>query len=224
MTSSIESRERVSLRAGHAAGFTLLEVLAAVLVLGLLYTVLATAAMRGLRSEGIDRRRAEAALIADAELGKLEANMATGIPPPVGGAEEERPPYTIRVEVVPEDVISLLPADVQRQIAAEAQASGSESLLLDPRGQSRLQRVDLSVEWEEAGELYQVVRTTHTFDPATVAHLLQTEDTSVEGLEGFGSAEGESGEGAASEGAGGTSPRSRTSGGRLVQPDVTGAP
>ena len=157
------------------SGFTLLEVLAAVLVLGLLYTVLATAALRGLRSEGIDRRRAEAALLADARLGELEAAFAMGQKLDFGSSEEEVPPYTVRVEVVPEEVLSLLPAEVQRRAALEARETGLESLLVDERGQSRLQRIDLAVEWDEAGEVYQVRRTTHGFDPASVAHLLQAQ-------------------------------------------------
>ncbi|MEM7411915.1 MAG: prepilin-type N-terminal cleavage/methylation domain-containing protein [Myxococcota bacterium] len=161
--------------ATRPSGFTLLEVLAAVLVLGLLYTVLATAALRGLRSEGIDRRRAEAALLADARLGELEAAFAMGQNLDFGSSEEEVPPYTVRVEVLPEEVLSLLPAEVQRQAALEARETGLESLLIDERGQSRLQRIELAVEWDEAGEIYQVRRTTHGFDPASVAHLLQAQ-------------------------------------------------
>ena len=51
--------------------------MAAVLVLGLLYTVLAGAAMRGLRSEGIDRRRADAEMIADREITTIETELAS---------------------------------------------------------------------------------------------------------------------------------------------------
>ncbi|MFB3118027.1 MAG: prepilin-type N-terminal cleavage/methylation domain-containing protein, partial [Myxococcota bacterium] len=49
-------------------GFTLIEVLGAVAILAILYTTLATVAIRGLRSEGESRRMLEASLLADWQL------------------------------------------------------------------------------------------------------------------------------------------------------------
>ena len=62
-------------------GFTLLEVLAAVAILGILYVVLADVAMQGLLSEGRSRRRLEASLLADQALSDIEIEMASGGPP-----------------------------------------------------------------------------------------------------------------------------------------------
>ncbi len=56
-------------------GLTLLEVLAAVAVLGLLYTVLASAAVQGLRSEGESRRRLEASLLMDEQLVQIRIRL-----------------------------------------------------------------------------------------------------------------------------------------------------
>lgn len=151
-------------------GFTLLEVMAAVLVLGLLYTVLVEAAMRGLRSEGIDRRRAEASLLADRQLAEVEATLAAGIALPEGVVETEAPPYAVRVEVVPEDVLGLLPPEAAEQFAGERDPQ-APSLLVDPRGGSRVQRVSVVVSWDEAGEVLQVTRTTHALDTTELAAL-----------------------------------------------------
>jgi hypothetical protein len=57
------------------AAFTLIEVMGAVLVLGLLFTWLASVAMIGLRSEGTDHRRADAELVADLELSTIETSI-----------------------------------------------------------------------------------------------------------------------------------------------------
>lgn len=65
-------------------GFTLLEVLAAVAILAILYTTLSTVAMRGLRSEGESRRMLEASLIADLQLSEFEADLEAGLIPEIG--------------------------------------------------------------------------------------------------------------------------------------------
>ena len=102
-------------RAERQSGFTLLEVMAAVLVLGLLYTVLASAAMRGLRSEGTDRRRADAEMIADRELTDdrdrdRERRAARGRP--ASSARRSRTGCSSNVE--PIDVLALLPRAAAR--------------------------------------------------------------------------------------------------------------
>ena len=52
-------------------GFTLIEVLAAVALLGILYAVLARVAIEGLRAEGDSERRLEASLLADERVNDL---------------------------------------------------------------------------------------------------------------------------------------------------------
>jgi len=148
-------------------GFTLIEVMAAVLVLGLLYTVLASSAMRGLRSEGIDRRRAAAEMIADRELTTIETALASGAPLEDGLLEREEEPYKVSSDVEPFDVLSLLPAPLHAEIVRDTDPK-AVSLLHDERGQSRVRRISVVVEWDEAGEPDHVERTTFAFDTSVL--------------------------------------------------------
>ena len=157
-------------RSARSIGFTLLEVLAGILVLGLLYTVLASAAIRGLRSEGTDRRRAEASLVADRELASIESQIATGAPLENGVVEREEAPYTIVVDVQPEDVLALLPAPLYDEIVRGADPD-VPTLLVDEKGESRVQRLTIVVEWDESGEPDRVARTTYAFDTSQLGEL-----------------------------------------------------
>jgi len=177
----------------RAAGFTLLEVMAAVLVLGLLYTVLAETAMRGLRSEGISRRRTEASLLADDRLSQLELQLALGEVPKSGEEEEAVDPYRIVVRVQPYDPSPLLEAieklqkerepkhpagsSAPKTPAAPAQAAAAaaggaqgaptlQSLFTPPRAgeEGRFRRIDVSVAWPDGDQEESVSRTTFAFD------------------------------------------------------------
>src|SRR5262245_6171651 len=86
---------------GLQAGLTLLEVLGAVALLAILYTVLAGNAIQGLRSEGESRRRLEASLLADERLAEIELALASGAAPETGLAREEREGFSSVREVSP---------------------------------------------------------------------------------------------------------------------------
>jgi prepilin-type N-terminal cleavage/methylation domain-containing protein len=175
--------------ARRRAGFTLFEVMAAVLVLGVLYTVLADVAMRGLRSEGESRRRTEASLLADRFLSELEMQLALGQIPPSGEQEEEVEPFRVGVRVAPYDPTPLLEAIERQQeerglparrpggsapartptapaAGAAAAAPPIESLFTAPSGadEGRLRRIDVWVAWQEGDAEERVVRTTFAFD------------------------------------------------------------
>ena len=70
-------------------GFTLFEVLGAVALLAIVYSTLATVAIRGVRSEGESRRTLEASLRADWELAELELQIDRGAVPELGTRESE---------------------------------------------------------------------------------------------------------------------------------------
>jgi hypothetical protein len=148
--------------------------MAAVLVLGLLYTVLAGAAMRGLRSEGVDHRRADAELVVDQELSAVQAEIAAGAVLKDGTTERDEEPFRVRVEIEPTDVLALLPAKLGEEIARTTDPR-APSVLHDERGQSRLRRVSVFVEWDEAGQLESVERTTYSLDKASLAQLFPSE-------------------------------------------------
>jgi prepilin-type N-terminal cleavage/methylation domain-containing protein len=155
-------------------GFTLIEVMGAVLVLGLLFTWLASVAMVGLRSEGTDRRRADAELVADLELSTIEASVTAGQMPKDGRIERDEEPFRVLVEVAPTDVIRMLPASLAKDIAQTTDPR-APSLLHDERGESRMRRVSVVVEWEEAGEPAQVERTTFAYDKTALAEFFPPE-------------------------------------------------
>lgn len=148
-------------------GFTLFEVLASVLVLGLVFTVLADTAMQGLRSEGTNRRRGEASLLADRRLAELEASIEGAAPLAPGRTEEEMPPYRVTIEVVPLDVMAMMPPPDPDSVAAQPTDADDEAeslLAVGPTGESRIQQITVTVEWDEVGTPYQVSRRTFAFD------------------------------------------------------------
>jgi len=80
-------------------GLTLLEVMAAVAILGLVYTVLARAGTQGILSEGRSRGLLEASLLADATLSEIESQLSYGFAPELGVTEQEVDDFLVTVEV-----------------------------------------------------------------------------------------------------------------------------
>jgi len=90
--------ERSSFR--PVRGFTLLEVMAAVALLGILYTVLARVAIEGLRAEGESARRLEASLLADSEIADSFTTLEGGVVmPDVGHSEKAEGDFTVALDV-----------------------------------------------------------------------------------------------------------------------------
>jgi prepilin-type N-terminal cleavage/methylation domain-containing protein len=160
---------------GRAAspGFTLFEVMAAVLVLGILYSVLATSAIEGLRAEGESRRRLEASLLADDHLIGIESGFESGDFPEVGVEEREADGYRVSVEVSPFDITPYLGEDFLEEPSEER----SESLLSPPDRpeESLLRTVDVVVRWDEPEGEHEVRRRTLAYDQTTVLGLLPEE-------------------------------------------------
>jgi prepilin-type N-terminal cleavage/methylation domain-containing protein len=168
---------------GSPAGFTLLEVLAAIAVLALVYTALARAAMQGLAHEGDASRRLQASLIADQVLGEIEAQLAAGVAPPAGRTETEQEDFGVSVEVRPFDLGAFALAAAENAAAERGAPSVGQApqptggpalqLLTAPAGApSPLFEVDVRVRWLEGQEEQEVSRTSFGADPATVAAAL----------------------------------------------------
>lgn len=130
-------------------GFSLLEVLAAVAILGILYATLARVGIQGVRSEGESKRRLEASLLADLQLSDIETGMDGQTPPEVGVTELEQDEFAITVEIEPYDLDGALAGDSVPETPAE----------------SPFRRVHVVVSWEEGFRELQVERTTYGFDP-----------------------------------------------------------
>lgn len=173
-------------------GFTLLEVLAAVAVLAIVYTVLAGTAMQGLANEGESYRRLRASMLADLTLSQIEAGLAAAAPP-VDVSETEAEDYTIRVETRPYDLGAFAlavqeEATGRRKILKGADAGGSPpfQLLSAPPGSrsSPLLEINVRVLWTEGVYEREVSRTTYAADPV----LVQAAVASLPGANGQDSA------------------------------------
>jgi prepilin-type N-terminal cleavage/methylation domain-containing protein len=176
-------------------GFTLLEVLAAVAILGIAYITLGSSGIQGLQHEGEARRRLEASLLADSVLSEIEAGLEAGAAPPLGEEESEADGFTIAVEVAPFSIV--VPEeqgkDGKRLGDARSRLGGSgaqaqnpvipgPSLLGDDSGPgvvSPLRRIDVRVAWDEGFGERSVSRTTFALDAeaarATLDALAQSQ-------------------------------------------------
>lgn len=147
----------------------MLEVMAAVLVLGLLYSVLADVAIEGLRAEGEAKRRLDASLMVDRLLGDMEAEMSIGVLPEEGVSQWEEDPYRIEREVAP--------LSLPLELVAIIKESDPESpFASDEAGATGILRVDLRVSWDEASRELSVARTTFTYDAAQYAAIAEGAD------------------------------------------------
>lgn len=165
-------------------GFTLFEVMAAVIVLGLLYSVLATSAIQGLRSEGETRRRMEASLLADRWLAEIEATLASGSLPEIGETEEVEGPYTIRIGVGvldPAGIVPEPPVDPTQPASGEEETTPRLLAAATANEPGPLRQVRIEVAWDEADSVYSVDRTTFAYDAAAVAAFFPDGGASPEG-------------------------------------------
>jgi prepilin-type N-terminal cleavage/methylation domain-containing protein len=155
-------------------GFTLLEVLVAVAVLGIVYTLLAQIAAQGLRAEGESRRELRASLLADRTLFELESGAELGTVPPVGSQpEREEDGFLVNVEVEP------YPLDLPERSprARQEQAGGSRTASLLHAGPGNaapaLRRIDVRVSWSEGTSELEVRRTSFALDREAAGPLLE---------------------------------------------------
>jgi len=158
-------------RAALRGGFTLFEVLGAVTILAVVYAWLATSAMQGMRSEGLSKRRLEASLRIDEELMALETDLATGIVPPVGHTEKDLDGGIFRLVL---DVTPFDPSPYLGDAAEDFLPDGATSTLLMPPERPEdafLRVVDMRLRWDEAGDEFEVRRTTLVQDQAQIAEL-----------------------------------------------------
>jgi hypothetical protein len=136
----------------------MLEVLAAVLVLAMFFTVLAEQAIHGLRAEGENRRRLEASLLADDLMMEIESGMLNGDVPPIGREEDEDDLYTLVLEVRPLDLTALFPPE------ALLDDSVAATLLGDDPDESPAREIEITVTWFEIEDERRVQRKTFAFD------------------------------------------------------------
>jgi prepilin-type N-terminal cleavage/methylation domain-containing protein len=156
------------------AAFTLLEVLAAVAVVALVFTTLITLQIEAMGGEGEAWRRMRASLLADRVLGEIEGQLAAGVAPSVGRTESDEDPYRVEVEVAPYGLDELVARIVALRKEQRGRPEIAEPALLraPQRGLAPLLSVAVRVSWEEGAREAEVRRTTFAFDPVAAAPIL----------------------------------------------------
>ena len=139
---------------------TLLEVMAAVALLGIVYTFLAKAATQGVRSEADSRRRMEASLLADATLAEIETRLAFGEALQLELTEEEDKGFRVSVEVTPFQ----LAAELAGKLAGTAPDAPSAFGAAGADAPSLVQRVEVRVVWDDGIFERSAERVTFAFD------------------------------------------------------------
>jgi prepilin-type N-terminal cleavage/methylation domain-containing protein len=158
------------------AAFTLLEVMAAVAVVAIVFSTLARVASEGLRSQGISKRRLEASLLADSQLSEIEIQLAGGIAPEIGESELEEGPFMIIVRVTSFDIGSAIPESG----FGDADPS-SEATLAGVLGDevSPIRAIEVAVTWLEGLDEYSVIRNTFGIDQVALEALAGAESQSL---------------------------------------------
>ena len=163
--------------------FTLIEVMAAVLILGLFVAVLSEMLVRARRFEGDTRQLAEAAAVADREIARIEETLLRGAAPALGKLESGDPPWRVTSVVSAFDAALLGGGALGPEANATRGADGGDaargSWLASPQAQQNppLLEIEVRVSWEgapadlETGEPLAISRRTFALNPAALESL-----------------------------------------------------
>ncbi len=146
------------------SAFTLLEVLAAVAILGIWFSVLASIAIQGQRSEGENERRIRASLLADQTLMELELGFDEGSFPEDGTEEKEQDEFIVRIETGSMENDELVATDEFFSLLLQGDLA---NLAAD------LYTVRVAVSWQEGHEEVSVTRFTYAWDPSGVEEAIE---------------------------------------------------
>lgn len=186
--------------AKRAGAFTLIEVMAAAVILALVVAWLTAAVGKMNLREGDSRRRAGAALYADRLLTEVEEAAARGVAPPLGKREAEEGIYLAAIEVAPLDP-ALLPLaaapDPKRARATDPAAEGTAAgWLASPAAQQNPPVLQATVRVTGKDGIFDagVSRTTFFLNPASLKALADAKGGAGRG-DGDGDGGGEAGDG-----------------------------
>jgi prepilin-type N-terminal cleavage/methylation domain-containing protein len=147
----------------RVAAFTLLEVLAAVAILGIWFAVLANVAIQGVRAEGVNERRIRASLIADRVITDLEIGFDFEEMPGESADVQEEDEFTITVEQLPLSGAEFAEVDEELMGLLEGDLA---SLAAD------VYTVSVRVTWTEGVDEESVHRTTYVWDMGPLREAL----------------------------------------------------
>jgi prepilin-type N-terminal cleavage/methylation domain-containing protein len=159
----------------RSPGFTLLEVLAAVAVLGIVYVVVARGAIEGMQAQGDASRRLRASLLADRTLSELELAAAAGGAPEMGETQTSDEEFAVVVEVAPFDVAGLL-AGVAAEEGRPAAPTPSLQLLQSSLsgGAPTVVSIVVRVAWIEGVSAREITRTSFAFNAEAAADAFES--------------------------------------------------
>lgn len=187
-------------RARSRRGFTLIEVMGAVVLLGLVVTYVSRAAIQGMGFAGDAQRRLAASLLADRIVTEIEETGASGGAPQLGERQLEEDDLRATVRVEPLDPAAFgLAALLEPE---DRRAAPVPSLFEPARGaQPAVFAVDVRVHWADGIEEQEVVRSTVLLTPTAVPELAALAES-----EGAGAAGGSGSSGTSSGGSGAAGP------------------
>ncbi len=155
-------------------GFTLLEVLAAVAILGIWFVVLANVAIQGLRAEGENERRIRASLIADRFLTDLELGFDVGELPEETAEEFEEDEFVVLVESLPLTGVEFSEGAVPAEEGTDLLGFWGGDLA---ELSADLYTVQVTVRWTEGAAEKTVRRTTYYWDSVALMEVLGSQPT-----------------------------------------------
>jgi prepilin-type N-terminal cleavage/methylation domain-containing protein len=179
--------------------FTLIEVMAATVMLGLFVAAITQMLRQAGLSEGRARLQAKAAALADRAIAELEEGIARGAAPPLGEGEKEvpgetdSPAFRVSSRVAAFDASTLVPEPVEQDSRAPRptqQAVGATGWLAAPAAKESppLLEIEVRVSWDgapvdaESGEPFAIRRRSFALNPAAL-ELLQENPGDREGVE-----------------------------------------
>jgi prepilin-type N-terminal cleavage/methylation domain-containing protein len=171
---------RTTCSARRGSGFTLLEVVAAVLIFAVTFTALAGHSMSWVRSQGVSDRRIRAGLIADRELLQMETQLELGQMPPVDEEEKDEEEFQVTVSVEPwVPPFDLAAAQTPGSPGQPTPSRPSDSVpsLLTPTRENPegpLRRIRVRVAWDEGIDTLEVSRTTFALDRDAANAVLES--------------------------------------------------
>jgi len=171
------------MRRARPAGFTLIEVMAAVFILGLFVAAISQLLTQASRYEGQARLQARAAELADSEMAKLEEGLARGAAPALGVSEHQTEDGAVRTDVTAFDAETLATGGDDAAPPGARAPAVAGSWLQSPQAEQTppLLEIDVRVSWDGApvdaqtGEPFAIRRRTFALNPAALDALSEEE-------------------------------------------------
>lgn len=172
----------------QSAGFTLIEVVGAVAIVGIVFLILSTATFQGIAAEATAQRLLEASLVADDALAEVEVQMLMSLPIEMDSAAlgdidgDGLAEYEVVLDVAPYDPTSGLSPAGDSLTGAALVAPRGPAPGAGATGEAAMQRVRIDVflanEYADPDEdeFPLTSRTTYVLETATVNLLAPSRD------------------------------------------------